>query len=72
MSHGLCRRRFGGDPAVVGRAVEVNLERHAVVGVLPRVPSLPDPDVEVLMPYVLTGDPSHTTRENPLFFVIGG
>ena len=71
LSHGLWQRRFGGDPAVVGRAVEVNLERHTVVGVLPRVPSLPDPDVELLMPYVLTDDPSHTTRENHLFFVIG-
>ena len=49
----------------------MNLERYTVVGVLPRVPALPDPDVELLMPYVLTDAPSHTTRENHLFFVIG-
>ena len=71
LSHGLWQRRFGGDPTIVGRVIEVNLEHHRVVGVLPSAPALPDPEVEVLRPYVLTDDPSHTTRENHLFFVIG-
>jgi putative ABC transport system permease protein len=35
LSHGLWRRRFGGDPAVVGTAVEVNGAPYAVVGVAP-------------------------------------
>jgi putative ABC transport system permease protein len=34
LSHGLWRRRFGGDPSVVGRAVTVNGEPYTVVGVM--------------------------------------
>jgi predicted permease len=36
ISHGLWRRRFGGDPAAVGRALEWNGRRFTVVGVMPR------------------------------------
>ncbi|MEW5930029.1 MAG: ABC transporter permease, partial [Gemmatimonadota bacterium] len=36
IGHGLWRRRFGGDPAAVGRALEWNGRRFTVVGVLPR------------------------------------
>ena len=36
LSHGLWTRRFGGDPAVVGRAVLLGNRGHAVVGVAPR------------------------------------
>src|SRR4029453_13095715 len=32
---GLWRRRFGADPAVVGRIVTLNAESYRVVGVLP-------------------------------------
>jgi putative ABC transport system permease protein len=35
ISHGLWRRRFGADPAVIGRAVDLNGYRHTVVGVAP-------------------------------------
>jgi putative ABC transport system permease protein len=35
MSHALWQRRFGGDPAIVGRAVELDGEPYQVVGVLP-------------------------------------
>ena len=36
LSHGLWVRRFGGDPAAVGRAVVVGNRGHIVVGVAPR------------------------------------
>ncbi len=36
LSHGLWERRFGGDPAVVGRTVVVNGVEQTVIGVLPR------------------------------------
>jgi predicted permease len=35
IGHGLWRRRFGGDPGVIGRALDLGGERHVVVGVLP-------------------------------------
>ena len=35
LSHGYWQRRFGGDPAVVGRALAINGAAHTVVGVLP-------------------------------------
>ncbi|HEY2431927.1 MAG TPA: ABC transporter permease [Vicinamibacterales bacterium] len=35
LSHGLWRRRFGSDPAVVGRSVPINGESHEIIGVMP-------------------------------------
>jgi putative ABC transport system permease protein len=35
ISHGLWQSRYGGDPAVVGRTVELNSQRVEIVGVLP-------------------------------------
>jgi predicted permease len=36
LSHGAWQRRFGGDPAVVGRAVRLSGATYTVIGVLPR------------------------------------
>ena len=35
ISHGLWRRRFGADPAVVGKTISLNAYRYTVVGVAP-------------------------------------
>ena len=35
ISHGLWRRRFGADPAVIGKTVSLNAYRYTVVGVAP-------------------------------------
>ena len=37
LSHGLWQRRFGGDPAIVGRSVQVDGRAHEVIGVMPEV-----------------------------------
>jgi putative ABC transport system permease protein len=35
LSYGLWRSRFAGDPGVIGRTIELNSEKHTVVGVMP-------------------------------------
>ncbi|MGH9936571.1 MAG: ABC transporter permease [Blastocatellia bacterium] len=35
ISYGLWRRRFGADPGLIGKTIEVNGESHVVVGVMP-------------------------------------
>ncbi|MEW6323449.1 MAG: ABC transporter permease [Acidobacteriota bacterium] len=35
LGHGLWQRRFGGDPAIVGRDIELNDAAHRVIGVMP-------------------------------------
>jgi predicted permease len=43
------QRRYRGDPAVIGRLLEMNDRSHRVVGVLPPLPRFPDPN-DVFMP----------------------
>ena len=55
LSYATWQRRFGGDPAVVGRTLQLDDASHAVVGVMPRDFRLPagDPDVEMWSPLTL-------------------
>ena len=43
LSHRLFQRRFGGDPSVVGRTIQVNREPHRVIGVVPGGLEMPTP-----------------------------
>src|SRR5262245_23672768 len=53
LTHGLWQRRFGGDPNIIGRTVNVNGVTHTIIGVMP-------PDVifprgtEILAPMTMT------------------
>ena len=41
LSHGVWQRRFGADPAIIGRALNLNGESYTVVGVMPRYIDMP-------------------------------
>src|SRR5439155_22726371 len=50
ISHGVWQRRFGGDPAVVGRATLVNGEPYTIAGVMPPGFSYPDARYQLWSP----------------------
>ena len=60
LSDRLWRRRFGGDPAIVGRQLRLNGEAYAVVGVMPRNFRFPS-HAELWTPFQL--DPASTDQE---------
>ena len=49
LSHAYWQSKFGGDPAVVGRVVQMNDKPHTIVGVLPPIPQYPREN-DVYMP----------------------
>jgi putative ABC transport system permease protein len=53
ISHDLWHRRFGADPNVIGRSVELDGNTVSVVGVLPETFGFPE-NCDVWRPYVLT------------------
>jgi putative ABC transport system permease protein len=72
----LWRRRFGGDPSIVGQSITLNGERHQVIGVVPRafrdvgrtqISSAGDP--QVLVP--LTIDRARENRGSRTLRVVG-
>jgi putative ABC transport system permease protein len=50
LSSGFWQRRFGGDPNVVGRGVELDGESFVVIGVVPLALQFPSRDFDVLAP----------------------
>lgn len=65
LSDGLWRRRFGADPAVIGKTVQLDGRTYAVVGVLP--PRLEWPaGVEVWSPLTLTEEEKNERRQTSL------
>ena len=52
LGHGLWTRRFGADPAVVGRVLTLNSANYTIVGVLPRAFVFPIRDAELAVPIV--------------------
>ncbi|MBO0858114.1 MAG: ABC transporter permease [Chloracidobacterium sp.] len=49
----LWRRRFGADPQIVGRSVQLNSEPFTIIGVMPPNFNFPSPAVEVWAPLAL-------------------
>ena len=58
----LWRRRFGGDPAVIGQLVSLNGTAHTIVGVLPAGFVFPFRDAEIAVPLSIETDPRRSDR----------
>jgi predicted permease len=64
ISHGLWQRRFGGDPGIVGRKIDLNLVPHTVVGVMPAAFSFPpEARTDVYVAFAATQVASATGRD---------
>jgi predicted permease len=57
LSYGYWQRRFGGDPSVIGRNIQVDSETREIVGVMPRGFEIVNQQFDVLIP--LAFDPRH-------------
>ncbi len=60
LGEGIWRRRFGGDPGVVGRGLRLNGRAYTIVGVLPGVLRVPFEHTDVWVPRI--DEPSFLTR----------
>ena len=54
VSHGLWIRRYGGDPAVVGRSVRLSGVATEIIGVMPASYAFPDASTDVWLPDQIT------------------
>jgi putative ABC transport system permease protein len=61
LTHAFWTRRFGGDPAVIGRAIRLNSEEYTVVGVLAPGFATPMRDLEFVLPFAPDHDPRRQT-----------
>jgi predicted permease len=53
LGYGYWQRRFGGDPAVIGRIVQVDAQPREIVGIMPRGFRLADQNFDLLIPMAL-------------------
>jgi len=67
IGYGLWQRRFGGDPAIVGRPLTLNGEPFTVVGVMPRDFFFPIRTAEVAIPLAPDRDPWRQNRTSTSF-----
>jgi len=56
ISDGLWTRRFGADPQIVGRSVQLNGEPFTIIGVMPPNFYFPSPSIEVWAPLALDSE----------------
>ena len=54
LSHGLWQRRFGSDPAIVGRPINLDGQSYAVVGVMPKGFEFPSRTDQLWVPIAFT------------------
>ncbi len=69
LSNGLWKRRFGGDPALVGRDIRINGAKVKVVGIMPPAFHFPERDTELWMPLAFSNE-EWAERGSHFLFVI--
>jgi len=63
ISQEIWERRYGADPTIIGRRIEIDHGARVVIGILPRAFKFPRPSVSVWYPSALNvGNPQITTR----------
>jgi predicted permease len=67
ISHGLWKRRFGGDPSLIGRPIVLSGEPHTIIGVL-AAGFEPNPPAEIWLP--VQADPNTTNQGH--YLLCGG
>ena len=67
LSYESWKKRFGGDPQVVGKELNLNGESYTVVGVLPSRHNLPDREAELAIPLRPLVDPLRELRSSTNF-----
>jgi predicted permease len=72
ISYGLWSRRYARDPAVIGRAVNVNGETREIVGVLPASFARPNLDTEIVVPLQPDSDSRRNLRNSVNFLRMVG
>jgi putative ABC transport system permease protein len=70
MSHALWQGRYGGDPEILGRTVELDGATFEVVGVLPPNVSIPSRETDFWSPLVL-GPNQRSERSAHMYAVVG-
>jgi putative ABC transport system permease protein len=53
LSHDLWKSRFGGDPSIIGKSIDVNGSKRNVIGIMPASFDFPAPDIDLWVPYQL-------------------
>jgi predicted permease len=71
LTHGLWRRRFGGDTGVLGSPIILNGDAHTIIGVLPADFVTPVRDAELVVPFAMDSDPRRSARDAGFLRVVG-
>jgi len=69
LSHSLWQQRYGSDPAIVGRALNIDGKSYTVVGVLPKGIHYPAQDTDLYVPFI--PQPNEIVRGARFLRVIG-
>ena len=70
LGYGLWQRRFGGTSEVLGKSLTLNGDSYTVVGVLPPRFTIPNAEIEVMVPLRMDQDPRRTERGSNFLRVV--